>query len=261
MTGIGMLWVRPKTETVAATLCRSARHRVRVRGKRSTRALGMPAFLATLIISSVAITVPGRGGTIAEPETQQAPQAANVFKMPAYASRQQLRTKAIIALFRDRRYAEAEKALRHLVDRFPNWPVHHYNLAAALARQNKRKEALESLDTAISRGFTNGIAMERDPDLDTLRELPRFGELLAKLPQQSEAKARKARLQITPHLVQEGRAIVDGTNTAWEPRSNTLVAAFKFTKSPKTHRVYGGDIGSSYQGQGLKLGKQFKPWS
>jgi len=25
-------------------------------------------------------------------------------------------------------------------------------------------------------------------------------------------------------------------------------------------RVYGGDIGSSYQGQGLKLGKQFKPW-
>ena len=26
-------------------------------------------------------------------------------------------------------------------------------------------------------------------------------------------------------------------------------------------RVYGGDIGSSYQGQGLKLGKQFKPWA
>jgi len=25
-------------------------------------------------------------------------------------------------------------------------------------------------------------------------------------------------------------------------------------------RLYGGDIGSSYQGQGLKLGKQFKPW-
>ena len=74
----------PRIETVAATLFRSARHRIRVRGKRSTRALGMPAFLATLIISAVAITVPGRGGTIAELETQQAPQAANVFKIPAY---------------------------------------------------------------------------------------------------------------------------------------------------------------------------------
>jgi hypothetical protein len=201
----------------------------------------MRALLATLLIGAVTITVPGYGGTIAEPETEQASQAANVFEMRAYASLQQRLTKVVAALFRDRHYAEAEKVLRHLVDRFPNWPVHHYNLAAALARQNKHKEALESLDTAISRGFTNQIAMERDPDLDLLRELPRFRELLAKLAQQSEAMARKARLPSMPQLVQEGRAIVDGTNTAWEPRSNTLIAAFKFTKSPKTPRVYAGD--------------------
>lgn len=241
MTGVGMLWVGPKIETVAATLRRLARHRVRARGKRSARSLGMRALLATLLISAVAITVPGYGGTIAEPETKQAPQPANVFEMPAYASLQQLLTKAVITLFRDRRYADAEKALRHLVDRFPNWPVHHYNLAAALARQNKHKEALESLDTAISRGFASKMAMERDPDLDTLRELPRFRELLAKLAQRSKAMARKARPPFMPRLVQEGRAIVDGTNTAWDPRSNTLIAAFKFTKSPKIPRVYGDD--------------------
>jgi dCTP deaminase len=26
-------------------------------------------------------------------------------------------------------------------------------------------------------------------------------------------------------------------------------------------RVYGADLGSSYQGQGLKLGKHFRPWA
>ena len=178
---------------------------------------------------------------MAEPDTEPAPRAANVFEMPAYASLQQRLTKSVIRLFRDRRYAEAEKALRHLVDQFPNWPVHHYNLAAALARQNKRAEALESLDKAISRGFTSKIALERDPDLDTLRELPRFRELLVNLDQRFKAKPRKARKSFVPRLVHEGRAIVNGTNTAWEPRSNTLVAAFKFTRSPRNDRVYGGE--------------------
>jgi len=80
--------------------------------------------------------------------------------------------------------------------------------------------------------------MERDPNLNSLRELPRFQELLAKLAQPSAAKARQP---ITPNLVQEGRAIVDETNTVWEPRSNTLIAAFKFTKTPMSPRVYDGD--------------------
>ncbi len=65
---------------------KSARHCVRARGKRSGRSLGMLAFLATLLISAVAITVLGRGGAIAEPDTEPTPRAANVFEMPAYAS-------------------------------------------------------------------------------------------------------------------------------------------------------------------------------
>ena len=125
VTGVGMLWVGSKIETVAATLCRLARHRVRVRGKRSARSLGMRALLVTLLISAVAITVPGRGGTIAEPETEQAPQPANVFEIPAYASLQRLLTKAVITLFRDRRYAEAEMMISYLMK--------HLNASASYA--------------------------------------------------------------------------------------------------------------------------------
>ena len=211
----------------------------------------MLAFLATLLISAAAITVPGRGEAIAASETEPAPQARNVFQKPAYVWLQHRLTLAVITLFRERRYAEAEEALRQLVDKYPNWPVHHYNLAAALARQDKSEEALESLETAIRRGFTNKMAMERDPDLDTLRELPRFQELLAQLDQQPVATAGKARPAFMPLLVQKGRAIVEETNTAWEPRSNTLIAAFRFPDSPEAHQVYGGDA---------RLRELLNPW-
>ena len=115
----------------------------------------------------------------------------------------------------------------------------HYNLAAALARQNMHK-ALESLETAIRHGFSSTIVMERDPDLDTLRQLPRFQELLAKIERESKATAGTARPSIAPKLVQERLEIVDESNTAWDPRSNMLIATFQFSETPETEHVYRG---------------------
>lgn len=202
----------------------------------STRSLGL--WMATLLISTLGILLPSPG--IAELETEKAPQPANVFQMPAYVSLQTQLTKAVIILFYQRRYAEAEEALRGLIEKFPNWSVHHYNLAAALARQNKNEEALKSLEQAISLGFSSKSAMEQDPDLDRLRQLPRFQELLAKLEQEPKTTAGTAPPSFIPKLVQERLAIVDESNTAWEPRSNMLFAAFKFAEAPETKRVYRG---------------------
>lgn len=199
------------------------------------------APLFAMLACGVAFATAGFSTPIQKPPAPLMTEPKNVFEKPAYAALQLALTKSIITLFRERRYAEAENSLRKLIDRFPNWPVHHYNLAAALARQDKHDDALERLDIAIRTGFKNRRVMERDPDLDTLRALPRFKELLAKSKQPAVTSAQKRRLSVKAYSVRNGRALIDETNTAWEPRSNMLISAFRFGQSAAVEAIAGGD--------------------
>ncbi len=57
----------------------------------------------------------------------------------------------------------------------------HYALACALALSGKAEGALESLARAVESGFRDRHHAEGDPDLASLRKLPRFSELLRKM--------------------------------------------------------------------------------
>ncbi|MFQ5655570.1 MAG: tetratricopeptide repeat protein [Planctomycetota bacterium] len=57
-------------------------------------------------------------------------------------------------------------------------PYTHYNLACAYALSEREIEALEELEAAIDAGFRDLEHISNDPDLEGLRELPRFQELL-----------------------------------------------------------------------------------
>ncbi len=143
----------------------------------------------------------------------------------------------IIQLFQKGRYAEAERLLRRLVKQFPGSALYRYNLAAALARQDKAGEAIESLTHAMEHGFDQADIVARDPDFATVRDDPRFQALLAELSQLSERKSQKPPVRIRPALVTDGRALVDETNTAWDPRNNILVAQFRFENEPQSETV------------------------
>jgi len=160
--------------------------------------------------------------------------------MPAYASLQTRLTLRVLPLFQEKRYAEAEQELRGLIRQYPQWSTHHYNLGAALARQNKTEEALGALATAIDRGFANKRVIEQDPDLDSLRHKPRFSRLIAKMEAAADGRRQKASAQIKLAMVQDGLARVTAANTVWVPRSNMLLSAFKFSPRPESTRVYGG---------------------
>jgi predicted esterase len=54
-----------------------------------------------------------------------------------------------------------------------------YQLACAQARGGRKKAAIESLETAVERGFAQPELMATDTDLDSLRKDPRFQRLLA----------------------------------------------------------------------------------
>jgi transcriptional regulator GlxA family with amidase domain len=56
-----------------------------------------------------------------------------------------------------------------------------YNLACAQARLGRSSEALDALARAVEAGFREKWYLEHDDDLASIRELPRFREILAKL--------------------------------------------------------------------------------
>ena len=80
---------------------------------------------------------------------------------------------------RDEDRLTADQRLSELL---PRDPRSFYNLACSLALLQRTDEALDALAHAFSLGFHDGVLIRKDHDLDTLREVPRFVELMALLP-------------------------------------------------------------------------------
>lgn len=57
-------------------------------------------------------------------------------------------------------------------------PIAHYNHACALALAGRSDAALDALAAAIAGGFKDAEHIREDPDLESLRGMPRFRELL-----------------------------------------------------------------------------------
>jgi ketosteroid isomerase-like protein len=80
-----------------------------------------------------------------------------------------------------KKYGEAIKNLEQAIKVGGNGALDFYNLACAYALSGEKEKALENLEKAINEGFTNRQQYETDSDLDSLREIERFKELLKRL--------------------------------------------------------------------------------
>jgi len=54
-----------------------------------------------------------------------------------------------------------------------------YNIACAAARDGDREVALKYLAMALENGYSNMTQIKRDSDLDSIRSLPRYAEILS----------------------------------------------------------------------------------
>jgi tetratricopeptide (TPR) repeat protein len=79
------------------------------------------------------------------------------------------------------RYAECLQIDRRLVRLRPTDPLVHYNLACSYALLNRTEQALKSLRRAIELGYRDFRYLREDRDLDSLRQDPRFRQLLREL--------------------------------------------------------------------------------
>ncbi len=81
-----------------------------------------------------------------------------------------------------KKYADAVKNLERAVEIGGGSPVDFYNLACAHALAGSAEKALDNVERAIGAGFRQRAQFESDPDLASLRELPRFRALMQPLP-------------------------------------------------------------------------------
>ena len=80
-----------------------------------------------------------------------------------------------------KKYAEAVKSLARGIEIGGGTPVDFYNLACAHALAGQPDAALDSVEQAIAAGLKKRAQYESDPDLASLRELPRFKSLMQPL--------------------------------------------------------------------------------
>jgi adenylate cyclase len=74
-----------------------------------------------------------------------------------------------------------EEASLRALDIDPDDAGVRYNVACLYSLEEQTEEAIRCLERAVEAGFGNRDWIEQDPDLNPLREYPRFQELVARL--------------------------------------------------------------------------------
>jgi tetratricopeptide (TPR) repeat protein len=77
-------------------------------------------------------------------------------------------------------YQGALQLDRLLIERHPSDPVAHYNLACSLSMNAQHAAAVNALARAIELGYRDFAHILADSDLDALRDLPSFRELVCR---------------------------------------------------------------------------------
>ena len=145
--------------------------------KRKTFLAGFLAALSTLVVP-LALAQQRPATRPAAPPEAPAPQPFTLADEDG--GRVAELTRKSIALLRSNSVAEAEKVLHEAVELAPTHSTNLYNLACCKALLNKPQEALDWLEKSAEAGFTDFVHLARDPDLNSLRNLPRYKQLVAR---------------------------------------------------------------------------------
>jgi tetratricopeptide (TPR) repeat protein len=76
------------------------------------------------------------------------------------------------------RYADGLAIDKRLIQLRPHDPLAHYNLACSLALLRRSEHALRMLRKAVELGYRDFRYMREDHDLDSVRQDPRFRQLM-----------------------------------------------------------------------------------
>lgn len=79
-----------------------------------------------------------------------------------------------------RDWDKAEAQYKHAIKANPTYGLTHYNYACLLSVRGRTKEALSALKSALENNYRDGGWLMRDGELDNIRKLPEFQQLIKK---------------------------------------------------------------------------------
>jgi hypothetical protein len=185
-----------------------------------------------VFLMAIAGAFPSRAAEPARKDEAGKDKIESVFAAPQAQLALQTVMQQVLGLAAAGRLEDAEKSLVAAIDASSIPAAEgHYNVACLKCARGDTDAALESLATAVAEGFTDVEMFDRDPDLEPLRQLPRFKELGDDVRKRGEA-ARRARVEggtmPKPRLVKDGVAEVAEENTLWVPQLARFFVAHEF---------------------------------
>lgn len=141
-------------------------------------------------------------------------------------------------LIKKKDYDAAQKKCEESIKLAPQYPGGHYNLACVLALVGKKDEAFASLNRAIASGFADAKHIEKDADLESLREDERFKRALAAAEKAKPLTRWPDKVELA--AIKNGEVFVGEKNTAWDTRMNAFAVAFDKGAAPKDKGIAEG---------------------
>jgi len=136
------------------------------------------SLLGFLLLATTAVPAAPPAPPATQPELRPVTRPAG----PSDADRRRIAqlTRQSIELLEQGKLDPAEKVLRQALDLDADDSTNLYNLACVLALKKSPGEAMDYLEKSADAGFTDFIHISQDSDLESLHDLPRFKQFLAR---------------------------------------------------------------------------------
>jgi hypothetical protein len=143
--------------------------------------VNLSRILRAILIILVAVSLVPAAAVRAAPASRATAPAAKSAPDPEQQKREAVKelTRRSVELLRQKKYALAEAALTEALVADPDHATNIYNMACLKAMTGRPTEAIAYLERAANAGFTDFIHIEQDPDLASLRDLPRYKAMIA----------------------------------------------------------------------------------
>ena len=150
----------------------------------------------------------------------------------------------IRSAFARKDYPKAGNLLRQAIEVSPHDAGNYYNLACALALQNKLEAALEAITRAVNLGFDDAGMMLSDPDLAALHRVARFSYLVHQVETGKSPGSPTPPPGVVAQPIANGIARVSESNVSWDFRSQAFRTYFEFSAPPENIKTPTG-LGAS----------------
>lgn len=174
----------------------------------------------------------------------------SVFAKPRIQEMVDRLRREITVLFRQGNFDQAIQRCSALLELIPEDPTGHYNLGCAQARLDDHEAAMASLTAAVKYGFRTPQLLQDDADLNSLRERDDWNELLAAAAVPFKRPATE--FTVKPSVISNGVAVVDESNSVWNPRTRRIHTFFRDDRTSATDAKIAAGTG--------EVGKLLRSW-